>query len=86
MDEWSLVKRAQELGAYVIVTDIFDENRSPSKKIADEAWYDSWTDVDQIVEKCKKHGIDGITAGYREIKIDYLIQICHVMPIWNNSM
>ena len=77
VDEINLVKRAQKLGAYVIVTDYY-ENRdiSVAKTIADEAWDVSWSDVPQIVQKCKDNKIDGITAGYSEIKIDYLIKIC----------
>lgn len=76
-DEISLVLRAQELGIYVVVTDFFtDRTISPAKNIANEAWDYSWMDVDLIASKCKEHEIDGITAGYSEIKVDYLIRIC----------
>lgn len=78
VDEISLVRRAQELGVYVIVTDYFtDPNRTPAKKIANEAWNYSWQDVDLIVQKCREHKVDGVIAGYSEIKIDYLIRICN---------
>lgn len=80
-DELSLVQRAQELGAYVIVTDIFDRYTSPSKCIADEAWDDSWQDVDLIAEKCRMNKVDGVTAGYSEIKIDFLIRICEKLGL-----
>lgn len=80
-DELSLVKRGQELGAYVIVTDIFDRYTSPSKCIADEAWDFSWQDVELLAKKCRENNIDGITAGYSEIKIDYLIRICEKLKL-----
>lgn len=76
-DELTIVERAQKLGVYVIVTDYFtDYSLSPAKIVADEAWDDDWTKVDLIVKKCKQHNIDGVTAGYSEIKIEYLIKIC----------
>ena len=53
-----VVKAAKELGLYTIVTDYL--KNSPAKKIADESWMYSITDVDEIVTKCKEVGIDGV--------------------------
>ena len=81
-NEISLVKRAKELGVYVIVVDYFkDRIKSPAKNYADEVWDDDWSDVDFIVNKCKENKVDGITAGYSEIKINYLIKICEKLNI-----
>ena len=81
-DEISMVQRAQEMGCYVIVTDYFtDPFRTPAKRIADEAWNDNWQDTDLIVRKCKDNKIDGVIAGYSEIKIDYLIRICEKLGL-----
>ena len=78
----SLVQRAQELGAYVIVTDSFtDRSISPTKNYADEAWDYSWTDVDLLAEVCRKHHVDGITSGYSENKIEYVIKLCRVLGL-----
>lgn len=81
-NESTLVKRAQELGVYVIVADYYtDRKLSPAKEYADEAWDVNWTDVDKMVELCQKNHVDGITAGYSEVKIDYLIRICQRLDL-----
>lgn len=53
-----VVRAAKELGLYTIVTDYL--KNSPAKKIADESWMYSITDVDAIVEKCREIGVDGV--------------------------
>lgn len=76
-NESTLVRRAQELGVYVIVADYYtDRKLSPAKEYADDAWDINWMDVDKMVELCEENHVDGITAGYSEVKIDYLIRIC----------
>ena len=81
-NESTLVKRAQELGIYVIVADYYkDISLSPAKAYADEAWDVNWTDVDEMVRLCRAHGIDGVIAGYSEVKIDYLIRICEALGL-----
>lgn len=53
-----VVREAKKMGIYTIVTDYLED--SPAKLIADEAWMNSITDVDGIVEKCKKEKVDGV--------------------------
>lgn len=53
-----VVRRAKEMGVYTIVTDYLED--SPAKLIADESWMYSITDVDKIVDKCKKEKVDGV--------------------------
>lgn len=75
--EISLVKRAQEFGIYVIVTDSHTNYElSPAKYVADEAWDISWSDIDALEKKCREHDIDGVTAGYSEFRIENLIKLC----------
>ncbi len=57
-----IIRAAQELGAYVIVTDYLEN--SPGKKIADKSYMFSITDVDEIVAMCKKEKVDGVLHGY----------------------
>lgn len=76
-NEIPVIKRAQELGAYVIVTDYnLNYAISPGKNVADECWDISWSDIDTLEKMCIKHRIDGVTAGFSEIRIDNLIQLC----------
>ena len=78
--EISLVKRAQEFGIYVIVTDSHkDWTLSPAKQYADEAWNISWSDISALKEKCIQEKVDGATAGYSEIRVDSLIRLCEEM-------
>ncbi|RHV29202.1 GNAT family N-acetyltransferase [Ruminococcus sp. OM05-10BH] len=75
--ETTLVKRAQEYGIYTIVTDNhLDYSLSPAKLLANEVWDISWSDIDALEMKCKERGIDGVTAGYSEIRVDCLIKLC----------
>lgn len=76
-NEISLVRRAQELGVYVIVTDYYtDRAVSPAKNAADEVWDISWSDLDMLEVKCREAGVDGITAGYSEFRVENLIRLC----------
>lgn len=72
----TLVKRAQELGVYTIVTDYYDQEKSPAKKVADESWDISWSNIDELEQKCRLEGIDGITTGYSESPVECCIELC----------
>lgn len=53
-----IVESAKRRGIHVIVTDYLED--SPAKRIADESYMISITDVDAIVELCKERGVDGV--------------------------
>ena len=75
--EIDLIRRAQSFGVRVVATDYnVDWSKSPAKKYADEGWDVSWADVDSLAVKCREAGIDGITAGYSEVRVDNLIKLC----------
>ena len=77
VSETTLVKRAQELGAYVIVTDYnTDYSMSPAKYVADECWDISWSDIDSLERKCREEHIHGVTAGYSEFRTENMIKLC----------
>ena len=65
-----LVERAKELGAYVIVADYLPIEQSPAKRIADECWDISTAEVDKLVDLCKIHHVDGVSAGVHEFNIN----------------
>lgn len=76
-NEITLVKRAQFHGIYVIVTDYNKDHKlSPAKDIADEYWDISWSDIETLYKKCIINKIDGVTAGYSEIRVENLIKLC----------
>lgn len=77
VSEVVLVRRAQSFGVYVITTDNhLNYDLAPAKKVSDEAWDISWSDIDALEKKCVQEHVDGITAGYSEIRVDCLISLC----------
>lgn len=75
--EVSLVRRAQQMGFYVIATDNhLDYDLAPAKKAADEAWDVSWSDIDQLEKMCRSSGVDGVIAGYSEFRVENMIKLC----------
>ena len=75
--EVELIKRAQEFGVYVIVTDNnTDRSISVAKNYADEAWDISWSDLDALESKCRECGVDGVTAGWSEFRVENTIKLC----------
>lgn len=69
--ECDIVVTAQKMGAYVIVADY--DPQTPARKFADKTVEISATDVDAIVDFCRKEGVDGITTGF----VDILMQPCY---------
>lgn len=75
--EISLVERAQTHGVYVIVTDNHtDYTLAPAKKVADEAWDVSWSDIDTLEKLSHEKEIDGVLAGYSEFRVENMIKLC----------
>ena len=76
-NEFTLVTRARELGVYVIVADYHtDYTLSPAKNLANEAWTISWSDLDALEQKCREEKVDGVLAGYSEIRMEMVIRLC----------
>ena len=59
-----LVRAAQEMGAYVIVTDNLPYEDSPGKQIADEYWDINIYDVDGIIEKMHAEDVGAVITGW----------------------
>ena len=57
-----LVQAAKELGVIVYVTDYLPIERAPAKQIADKYFMHNITDIDEIVEMCKKERVDGVIS------------------------
>ena len=72
-----VVKRAKELGIYTIVTDYNDCYDSPAKRLADEYWNISWSDLDSLESACVERGVNGIVTGYSEFAVEKAMQLCN---------
>jgi len=69
-----IIRRAQKMGVYVIVTDYLPD--SPGKKIANKSYLVSTTDVVSVVELIKKERVDGVLTGFIEMMLPYYQLIC----------
>lgn len=59
-----LVEAAKELQVKTVVTDYLEEKDSPTKRIADKAFFCDIKDIDSVLDICKKEKIDGIIATH----------------------
>lgn len=69
-----IVEKAHELGIYVMVTDYIED--SPAKKIADESFMVSTTDVDAVVDLCKEKKVDGVFTSFIDSMLPYCCEVC----------
>ena len=81
-NEIPVVKRAQELGAYVITTDYNKDYRlSPAKYVSDECWDISWSDIEVLKQKCILSNVNAVVAGFSEIRVANQIKLCRELGL-----
>lgn len=73
-----IVRKAQQMGLYTIVTDWNDPKDSPAKLIADEYWNISLYAFDELSDMIKKHHIDGVLTGYSETYLFAYQHLCEI--------
>ena len=71
-----MVKTAQSMGIYVIVTDNRDYINAPAKQIANEYADISFADYDKIIALIKEKQIDGVLTGFVDSYLPYYLKIC----------
>lgn len=70
MNDIAIVKAAQSMNVHTIVMDwSTDYHKSPAKLVADEAWDMNYRDVESVAARCKAEHIDGVMAGYSEMRV-----------------
>ncbi len=69
-----VIEKARELGVYTIVTDYVPN--APAKRLADESYDISTTDVDALVRLAKELGVDGVFTGYADSNLVPCCEIC----------
>lgn len=72
----SLIQVAKARGVYTIVTDNLSVEESPVKKLADEAWDVSVTDIDELEKLARANGIDGVLCGAGEVCMACNRELC----------
>lgn len=84
---YDLVKLAQAMGVYVIVTDEADTSQRVAKQIADEVAMVSTNDIENLVNLVHEKKIDGAFCGPSEFNIKNLIDLCEAagLPCYASS-
>lgn len=71
-----IVLKAKELGVYTIVTDWNSPETSPAKKLADEYWMESISNIEKLSKMVKEHRVDGVFTNYTDSYLPYYIALC----------
>ena len=70
MNDVEIVKAARSMGVCTIAMDWnTDHAKSPAKLAADEAWDMNYRDVEAVAQRCLAEGVDGVMAGYSEMRV-----------------
>ena len=76
MNDIEIVRTAQSMGVYTIAMDwSTDYDKSPAKKVADEAWDMNYRDVEAVSKRCIEENVEGVMAGYSEMRVLLAAQI-----------
>lgn len=80
--EIEIVEAARNKGLYTIVADNHANwDEAPAKKIADEAWNISWSDIEQLSLRCKENNVMGVMAGFSERRVICAKNLCAVLDL-----
>ncbi|WP_066190744.1 ATP-binding protein [Gracilibacillus timonensis] len=71
-----IVRKAQEMGIYTMVTDWYPLEKSPAKQLADEYFMTSTADIPAMVNLIKSKKIDGVITGFTDSVLPYYAEIC----------
>lgn len=71
-----MVRTAQAMGVYVLVTDNKKFEDAPAKQIADEYADISLADIDAVAQYIKEKQIDGVLTGFSDSYLTYYRAIC----------
>lgn len=84
-DACEIINEAHRIGIEVYETDYLID--SPAKKLSDKSFMVSCTDVDAVVDLCKKEHIDGVFTGYTDSLLPSTEEICRKLhvPFWGNA-
>lgn len=76
-----IARYAKSLGCYVIVCDYLPKEQSPAKQFADEVWEYSTADVDLIVQRAQKEGVNAVFTGVHEFNIARCQEVCEKLNL-----
>lgn len=71
-----IVKYANKMGVYTIVTDWYDTKRSPAKQSASEYWNVSVSAYDELAALIRSNHVDGILTGFTDSYLIHYARLC----------
>jgi len=72
-----IIKYAQSMGVYVILTDNYDPALSLGKKLADEYWNVSTDEIETLERLSLENKVNGVFAGVSEFNIKNAMTLCN---------
>lgn len=76
-----VIIKAKEMGVYTIVTDWYDVEKSPAKKLADEYWMESVSDIEKLSSLVEERNIDGVFTNYTDSYLPYYVALCEKVSL-----
>lgn len=76
-----IVEYAKSMGAYVIVADYLNQDVSPAKQLADEAWLVSTDDVDTLARLARENGVNRVFTGVHEFNISKALDLAERLEL-----
>lgn len=71
-----IIRHAHEMGIVTGVTDWYPLEKSPAKRMADEAYFESTSDIGAMVKLVKEKKFDGVFTGFTDSVLPYYAEIC----------
>ena len=71
-----IVKHARAMGITTGVTDWYSLETSPAKQMADEAYFVSTSNIEEIVDLINSRSFDGVITGFTDSTLPYYAEIC----------
>ena len=71
-----IIKHAKRMGVVTAVTDWYPLEKSPAKQIADEAYYESTSDINAMSKLIQEKKFDGVLTGFTDSVLPYYAKMC----------
>lgn len=71
----SILAYCKEKHIHTIITDYHTPERSANKRLSDEYWMISITDLEQLEQKCREEGVTGVIACTHDLCLDMALEL-----------
>ena len=71
-----MIRYAKAKGAYTIVTDYLEPEKSIAKLEADEYWMINTAELDLLEEKCRTQHVNAVICGISEFNLEMCMKLC----------